>query len=136
LHRHHLDALSLSSFFSVLNRMNISASCLIFYEEVMVRDLRLLIITFFPRLPRLFLIIGVKLPSISYPTLFLSFWAAILVVVPEPKKGSRTVSPLTENIRISLFAISSGNAAVLLASWLVIWRVPLRFQIWVNQTSR
>jgi hypothetical protein len=102
----------------------------------MVRDLRFIIITLFPRLSKLFLTIGVRLSSISYPTLFLSFWAGILVVVPEPKKGSRTVSLLTENIRISLFAISSGNVAVRLASWLLIWRVPFRFQIWVNQASR
>ena len=68
--------------------------------------------------------------------LFLSFCMAILVVVPEPRKGSSTVSPLTENILTSRFTISSGNAPVLRSIWLSVWRVLVTVQfIHLNETK-
>jgi hypothetical protein len=83
-----------------------------------------------------FRINGSSVSSASYPTLFLSFCIASLVVVPEPKKGSSTVSPFTLNIRMRRSTISSGKDAIFLSRWLVVWRVPIMSHICVNHSSR
>ncbi len=49
--------------------------------------------------------------SISTPMLFRPFFRAATIVVPEPQKGSRTVSPEKENMRTNRVASSSGNGA-------------------------
>lgn len=52
---------------------------------------------------------------------------AAKIVVPVPKNGSKTVSPLTEYIFISLYANSKGYAAFLFLvfEFLIICEVPL-----------
>ena len=59
-------------------------------------------------LPIFLVMIGSRFASASYPTLLRSFCMATFVVVPEPKNGSSTVSPLMLNILIRRSAISSG----------------------------
>ena len=51
---------------------------------------------------------SLKLGSISYPTEFLPLAIAAIIVVPVPKNGSKTVSPLTEYILIKRYANSNG----------------------------
>ena len=68
--------------------------------------------------------------------LFLSVWQAILVVVPDPRNGSSTVSPFALNMRISRVTISSGYAAIRLSDKVVLCRAGVTCQIWLNQLSR
>src|SRR5437016_14328613 len=68
---------------------------------------------------------------ISYPIPFLPNMRATFTVVPVPRKGSKTISPMQENIRIRRYGSSSGNGAV--SAWFCL--SPRRSQVCENHTS-
>src|SRR5947209_13214372 len=61
---------------------------------------------------------------------------ATLSVVPDPRNGSRTVSPRIENILINLLGISSGKAATRLSRPSKSCLTPGTFQTCENHSSR
>src|SRR5437660_11685083 len=61
---------------------------------------------------------------------------ATLSVVPDPRNGSRTVSPSIENILINLLGISSGKAATRLSRPSISCLAPGTFQTCENHSSR
>src|SRR6266566_1401321 len=61
---------------------------------------------------------------------------ATLSVVPDPRNGSRTVSPRIENILINLLGISSGKAATRRSRPSISCLAPGTFQTCENHSSR